>query len=153
MSKLSENELYECGWSTLNKLNSTISQFTLNSKTNENIDLEKIVDILYSDNDLEKKEIPKNVICDLLNHKRHHSWENSKILEFSFLIKYCSSAAYMRIYNMFNKKLPSPSTVDSHFRKQIIERETTDKFKWYHQTSRPILERYKDSSQKLFRWI
>ena len=54
----------------LNDLRKSISVLTL--------DLDKIVEIIYSD-DQAKKEIARNVIIDIVNHKKYHSWADSKI--------------------------------------------------------------------------
>lgn len=122
LKNLSESRIYEYGTMILDDLRKSISVLTLNQTNNScNLNLDKIVEIIYSD-DPTKKEIARNVILDIINHKKYHSWD-SKILEISFLLKYSSSSSYFRLYNLLNKRIPSPSTVDSHFRKQIIERE------------------------------
>ena len=59
-----------------------------------------------------KKKYMNNVIEDLLYHQRNCCW-SEEILQMSFLIKYCYSSAYRRLWILSNFKLPSPTTIDS----------------------------------------
>lgn len=56
-------------------------------------------------------------------HKKGQIWPDVNILKFGFLIKYCSESAYRRLYFLLDEKIPPPSTIDSHFHKDIINRE------------------------------
>lgn len=96
--------------------------FNENNVEKSKYDLESIVETIYSSNPAQK-EIALQIIKDIINHKSHQSWEESNVLKFSFLMKYCSSASYYRLFKFLNQKLPSPSTVDKHFLPKVVERE------------------------------
>ena len=59
----------------------------------------------------------------LILHKKGQIWQDDKILKFGFLIKYCSSSAYRRLFVLLGEKIPPPSTIESHFRIDIKNRE------------------------------
>ena len=122
MKNLTESKIYSYGTMILDELKKSISVITLNQASKDSLDLNKIVEIIYS-GDQYKMDIARNVIQDIVNHKKYGSWQNSKILKIAFLLKYSSSSSYFRLYNLLNKKIPSPFTVESSFRKKILERE------------------------------
>ena len=87
----------------------------------------------------------------LLMHKKGQPWPDENILKFGFLIKYCSAAAYRRLYILLNEKIPPPATIESHFMKDLNERKIvlTDPFKLNE-----ILDQYwLDNKEKAEKYI
>ena len=77
-----------------------------------------ITSIIYQDCSDRKKEYMNSVINDLLFHQKNFAW-SEEILQMCFLIKYCDSAAYRRLWILSNFKLPPPTTIDTHFESKI----------------------------------
>lgn len=107
----------------IKKLKELISISEIQSSQNRNSFIDELVEKLYADKCIKEKEMFHKIIEDIINHKKYNSWRNSKALEFGFLIKYCSSAAYYRLFVLLNKKIPSISTINSHFSQSVANRE------------------------------
>lgn len=122
LNKLSDYDTCKFSFMLLNKMKELMHIAILENLNRKN---EFVNDIIqkFCDKDTKKIEIYKNIIESILNHEKYKSWNNSYAFKFSFLIKYCSSSAYYRLYEMLGEKLPPPMTVQSHFKKQIVDRE------------------------------
>ena len=72
--------------------------------------------IIISKIDFDNEDL-KSTLKNYLNRKS--SLMKEQVFEFAFLIKFCSSAAYRRLYIFSRGLLPPPSSVESHFKKQV----------------------------------
>ena len=119
--ELNDNDVYDCSFSLLNEIRTVLFEGIINDYIDKNNLLNGILDRIYSNED--QKEVAKGIINDITTHQKKKPWRDSNTLKFSFLLKFCSSSSYYRLFKFLNEKLPPPSTVESHFRQEIIERE------------------------------
>lgn len=99
-----------------------ISDGIIQNAQKRNCFIEDLANKLYS-NSITNKIVFEKIIGDILNHKKYESWKNKETLESAFLLKYCSSSCYYRLYVFLNKKIPSLTTIESSLSKELSERE------------------------------
>lgn len=122
LNKLSNDDASKFSFLLLDKMKELIHTAILKYLNHKNNFVNDVIQKLC-DGDQEKVKIYSEIFNSILNHQKYKSWNNSKALEFSFLIKYCSSSAYYRLYELLDEKLPSPQTIESAYRNQVIDRE------------------------------
>ena len=127
LTKLSDEDICNFAFVLLDKMKNIIHEAVLEniSKKNDFINdfINDIAKKICGTEDSEKIEIFKGIINTILNHEKYKSWNNPKALEFSFLIKYCSSSAYYRLYELLGEKLPPPPSIETYFKDETNKRE------------------------------
>ena len=119
---LSDDEICEYTFYSLAKIKELIQKSVFESENKKMNILSEVSQRLNKSINEKNSDMIMDLLSDIINHTKYKSW-NLKVLEFAFLIKYCSSAAYFRLFIMMGKLLPPPETIDSHFRSAIQKRE------------------------------
>ena len=120
-NKLSDEDACEFAFFLIAKLKELKLSISENFVKKENF-IQDQLNHLKKYNDSNDSNIIASLFSEILHHKKFESW-NLNILKFAFLIKYCSSSSYFRLFSLLNKQIPHPETVESHFHQQIIKRE------------------------------
>ncbi|KAK8845207.1 hypothetical protein M9Y10_021391 [Tritrichomonas musculus] len=97
-----------------NCLNNVLDEINLMFKDKNTPIWANIVSNLYSNCPQTQQQFMNDAFRDLFTHKTGEHW-NENILQLAYLIKYCNTSCYRRLWILSNFKLPPPTTIDTHF--------------------------------------
>lgn len=82
----------------------------------------KEIDRLISEEKRSNSLGQKKEYLPITLHKKRTPWNNPYLFKFGFLIQYCSSSAYDRLYTLVKQQIPPISTINSHFKNDLLNK-------------------------------